>query len=348
MTADARSDMDKITCVLSSFLGNRTYSIQLGDAVDRCVGESRKLWFDLHAYQNHRAPWWLRHISALEGLHVASRWLREVDRRGVFVINGFGLAMALDADAMVVATDTTPAMMARMSRRFHSTVINSIVSLRFRRTAYRVRAWLPVSEACRRSLVEDYGVQPDCCLVTRCPQSVVDPTPHEPSGSILFVGNDFARKGGPELLRVFQRNLLPNCRLTVVSNDPSLAGHSPGNNVRIVAGLTSPSQIAECYRDADLLVLPTRFDVYSYVICEAASHEVPALATRVGAVGELLDESGGASLTKGCTAEEIASAIKEALGASYMMRARSAAQFALRELSIARFDQRVMTALRMT
>lgn len=338
----------QITCVLSAVLGNRTFSNTLADAVDRSVGPTKRLWFDGTVYRAYPAPPWLQRISAYESEYVARRWLRDNHFDGKTVINGYPLAMAGKWRSMVVATDATPAMIVRMGDRLASRIINRSISIRFRAFARRVSAWLPVSETCRRSLVSDYGVPAERCFVTRGPQRVVDPKPHTPSGSVLFVGNDFVRKGGTELLRAFEQNLLPDYRLTIVSNDSSLINAQKPESVRVISGIHDPEELSDIYRNSDLLVLPTRFDVYSFVICEAAAHGIPALATRVGGVGELLDESGGLSLPPRCSARDIASGIHEALGSSYASHASSASQFAREMLTLSAFDQRVRDALAMT
>jgi glycosyltransferase involved in cell wall biosynthesis len=335
--------MAQITCVLSGVLGNRIFSARLADAVDRVSGESGKLWFDTAVYRNHPAPRWIRRLSVYESEWVARDWLREHSIQGAVVVNGYTLAMAGRWQRMVVATDMTPS--AAFAGRLRQRMIMASVSARFRRLARRVSAWLPWSETVARSLIEDYGVAPERCFVTRAPQPVIDPCPHTPTGSILFVGNDFERKGGPELLGAFERNLLADCRLVIVSNDASLRNRSLPKNVRVVPGIHDPLQLAEIYRQSDLLVLPTRFDVYSIVVCEAAAHGIPSLATRVGGVGELLDESGGISLPSPCQPGDVAAGIREALGDGYVMRARAAGEFAKQKLSLPVFDATVRRAL---
>src|SRR5262249_5746338 len=102
-------------------------------------------------------------------------------------------------------------------RRLRQRVVVASLGPRFRRLVRRVSAWLPMSGLAARSLIEDYGADQERCFITRAPQPLIDPRPHAPSGSILFVGNDFERKGGPELLSAFERRLLPDCRLVIVS-----------------------------------------------------------------------------------------------------------------------------------
>jgi glycosyltransferase involved in cell wall biosynthesis len=335
--------MTQVTCVLSGVLGNRIFSAQLADAIDRVCGGSGKLWFDTEVYRNHPAPRWIRRFSVYESEWVARHWLREHSIQGAVVVNGYTLAMAGRWQHMVVATDMTPS--AAFGGRLHQRIMMASVSARFRGLARRVAAWLPMSAMTARSLMEDYGVAKERCFVTRAPQPLIDPRPHMPTGAILFVGNDFGRKGGPELLAAFERKLLEDCRLVIVSNDASLTKRSLPENVRLVSGIRHPTKLASIYRESDLLVLPTRFDYYPNVVCEAAAHGIPSLATRVGGVGELLDESGGVSLPSPCEPEDIAAGIRQALDEGYMTRAHAAGEFARQKLSLAVFDATVRRAL---
>jgi glycosyltransferase involved in cell wall biosynthesis len=334
--------MKQVTCVLSGILGNRTLSARLAEAVDRCSGPCKRLWFDVDVYRRHPAPAWLRRLSVYESEWVARRWLREQRIAGAAVVNGLTLALACPTRPLIVATDQTPALRwGSLKRR----LVMSSLNARFRRLASEVTAWLPTSAAVARSLIEDYNVTPERCFITRAPQPFIEPRPHAPTGAVLFVGNDFRRKGGFELLEAFERRLLPECRLLIVSNDPSLATLRLPEGVRVLRGVHDPRDLAPVYRESDLLVLPSRFDCYSNVICEAAAYGVPSLATRVGGIGELLDECGGCSLPEGCNAAAIAAGIREALGPAYASRAEAAACFAREKLTLSVFDATLRGAL---
>lgn len=339
--------MAPVTCVLSAMLGNRVFGSRLADSVDRCSGPSRRLWFEHTLYQQYPAPLWLRRFSAHESEWVARRWLRGQTFPGAVVVNGFNLAFACDGvgDGMIIATDATPAFLARGTGSLARRIVKHTLNERFRRLVPRVSAWLPMSSTVAQSLIEDYGVDPSRCFVTRAPQPLIDPQPHAPRGEILFVGNDFKRKGGLELLAVFERELLPDLRLAIASNDPVLRNLRLPGGVRVIAGIHDPMQLARLYRESDLLVLPTRADCYSLVVCEAAAQGVPSLATRVGGIGELLDECGGLSLPSRSSPEEIARHIREALGTGYRERAEAAARFAREKLPLAVFDSTVGQAL---
>ena len=329
---------ERITCVLSEILGNRTMSRLIAETVDQMVVENRTLWFNKSVYAKHRAPWLLKRSSALESVHVARKWLREWEIDRPVVANGYGLALAGQWDRCAVATDTTPALVLRTAR-LGGKAVHAFLHAQFRQLAPRVHAWLPLSQLVKRSLMEDYGVPEERCLVTRAPQRRIEVAPRAQSGTILFVGNDFHRKGGHILLGCFARGLLSDYRLIIVSNDPVLSNTPLPSGVRVIAGITDPNALGRVYKTADLLVLPTRYDWYSLVISEAAAYGVPSLATRVGGIGELLDESGGLSLPKDCGPEILAEEIKRALGDGHSDRATQAGKFAQEQLSLQKFAE---------
>ena len=306
--------------------------------MDQMGVENRTLWFNGSVYARHHAPWLLKRSSALESVYVARKWLRGCALDGPVVANGYGLALAGQWDRCAVATDTTPALVLRTARLGGRTV-HAFLHGQFRRLVPKVQAWLPLSGLVKRSLIEDYGVLEERCLVTRAPQPRITATPKPQSGNLLFVGNDFHRKGGHILLECFTRKLLPDHRLIIVSNDPLLSNTPLPTGVQVIAGVTDPNALNQVYQASDLLVLPTRYDWYSFVICEAAAHGVPSLATRVGGIGELLDESGGLSLPKSCDAEILAEHVKRALRDGHSERAARAGKFAQELLSLQKFEE---------
>lgn len=135
------------------------------------------------------------------------------------------------------------------------------------------------------SLIEDYGVAAERVEVVFSGSNIArNFEPASRNGRvILFVGVDWERKGGPELIEAFRdvRSLAPDSELWIVGCSPAVAG--PG--VKIL-GRLSPERVAECYRQADVFCLPSRMDPSASVLAEAASHGLPVVATPIGGNAE--------------------------------------------------------------
>lgn len=79
-------------------------------------------------------------------------------------------------------------------------------------------------------------------------------------------------------------------------------------------GAQPPERVAELMRAADLFVLPSFHENLPVVLIEAQASGLPAVASAVGGVPELVDEAAGALVPPG-DPEALAAAIRDALGA---------------------------------
>ncbi len=140
------------------------------------------------------------------------------------------------------------------------------------------------------SLVDQYGLDPAHVVCVgggsnvRVPEQTVA---HRDAGqNILFVGVDWVRKGGPDLVAAFQRvrRRHPRATLTIVGCKPSL--DLPG--VRVL-GRRPIEEVHEHYEQADVFCLPTRREPFGVAFVEALHFGLPIVATRVGAVPDLID-----------------------------------------------------------
>ncbi len=105
---------------------------------------------------------------------------------------------------------------------------------------------------------------------------------------VLFVGGDFARKGGHDLLRTWREaGLHRHATLDLVTNWPDVPGDVPG--VRIIRGVSSYSdEWAHLWREADVFVLPTLDEAFGQVFQEAAAAGLPRIGTSINAIPEMI------------------------------------------------------------
>lgn len=160
--------------------------------------------------------------------------------------------------------------------------------------AYRAaHGVIPWSSWVAESLVRDYDVPPERLrtIPAGVKLPVLDHPPVAADGSgpvrLLFVGGDFARKGGQVLLAAVAA-LQGDVQLDVVtqSDVPSTAG------VVVHRGLRPSSpELEALYRSADVAVLPTLGDASPHAVVEALAYGLPVVTTAVGAIAEVVTDS---------------------------------------------------------
>lgn len=365
-SCDPNDSHHTIGLALSSVIGNKTISSRLVDVMQSALNASEDLeWFGSRDdYRQFPAPRFLRLSPQLEAEHVFT--LKLQSRRSklppTIIACTLEVAAAITAHApethLIVATDATPAFTSRLFhvpetprwRQGLKTAVNVLLDRHYRAMIRNVRAWLPLSNACKRSLVEDYGVTPEACFVTRSPQSRIANAPPMRDMSdgfrVLIVANDFVLKGGEALVAAV--NKLSRVRLLIISNDAAAKHHASPGKIDVVSGLTTPEEIIPYYRSSHLLMHPTRRDCYSHVMCEALAQGCPVAVTEDTPPAEIVHESGAGwliprpadtgSLTE--TIENIRSQPHE-----IDRRAEAAIQYARSHLSMDRFAAAVREAL---
>src|SRR6202043_3123064 len=103
----------------------------------------------------------IQKISLLESEVVARKMLKDHPLSGTLVINGYALATAARAKSkhLIVATDATPLMSAKMRTRrggiggLAHRLLDTVNHCRFMWLVRSVDAWLPISDTCKNSLV---------------------------------------------------------------------------------------------------------------------------------------------------------------------------------------------------
>ena len=158
------------------------------------------------------------------------------------------------------------------------------------RTAHRVVSW---SELTRQSVIHDHGIPKDRVVVIRPGVDIdlIDPPPdarRNRSGRprLLFVGNDFERKGGHDCFSVFHDGLSRIADLDVVSNS-SLVKSGPG--VTVHRNVTAYSaEWLKLFHEAGVFVFPTHSDACPLVVIEAMAAGLPVISTDIYAIPEMV------------------------------------------------------------
>jgi glycosyltransferase involved in cell wall biosynthesis len=146
------------------------------------------------------------------------------------------------------------------------------------------------SENTARSLMEDYGVPSERIAVVGAGANVFpDEAPRLDDGrTVLFVGRDFGRKGGPILLDAFARlrRVHPKARLLVAG--PARTPPLPENAFHL--GPVEPSELPALLSQASVFCLPTLREPFGLALLDAMACAVPCIGTRIEAIPEIVSE----------------------------------------------------------
>jgi len=191
------------------------------------------------------------------------------------------------------------------------------------------------SEKVRRSVIEDYDVAPERVITTYAGVNLdVFPEPllrrDRQDLTILFAGNDYARKGLPALIRAFRslRPEFPDVGLVVVGDPGPTYQIRPERGVTYLGAVKDKEEIAALYRSADIFCLPTQSEAFGHVYAEAMAHSLPCIGSDVGAVGEVvLDGETGFLINPGDT-EKLVEQLRLLLTAPDLRRTMAAKGYA--------------------
>ncbi len=157
-------------------------------------------------------------------------------------------------------------------------------------TARRAAFVLTRSAYVRRSMIDDYGIAPERVAVVGGGinfETLPDPQPLCDRPRILFIGTNFERKGGPQLVAAFQqvRERVPEAELWLVTGKADLGG--PG--IRHIAPTRDRAAIADLYRAASIFALPSRCETWGDVFLEAMAYGLPCIGTTNDAMPEIIE-----------------------------------------------------------
>lgn len=168
-----------------------------------------------------------------------------------------------------------------------------------RRLADRTDVIFPMSEWLRRSFVEDYG-QPEEKVVAVGAGPGFDVLPRAverdfAQSRVLFVGKDFERKGGPQLLQAFRavRAERPDAELWIAGPLQS-PPEQPGVVFLGRLDRSTPEGAAaldRAFRTATAFAMPSLYEPFGLVLLEAMAYRLPCLAGMSCAMPEIVEEA---------------------------------------------------------
>ena len=165
------------------------------------------------------------------------------------------------------------------------------------------------------SLTDQYGIPESRvrCIYAgaNTPLKVVDPREKDyRAQAILFVGLDWQRKGGPQLVDAFRQvyEHFPDATLTIVGSQVPI--NHPG--IKVI-GRVSVEDLNRYYQNATIFCMPSRNEPFGVVFVEAMAHALPIVAARIGALPDMVTDNRNGYLVSADDVDGLAQAMEKLL-----------------------------------
>ena len=174
----------------------------------------------------------------------------------------------------------------------------------------------------RKSLIEQYQQPAEKVIISYAGSNIesdnsIAAEKNYSNQNILFVGLDWERKGGPELIEAFKQVLdkFPKATLTIVGSNPKL--QLP--NCKII-GKVSSAELINFYNSASIFCMPTTNDPFGIVYLEAMQAGLPIIATNVGAIPDFIQNDWNGFLVEPGDVQGIANGLIKLLSSADLCR----------------------------
>jgi glycosyltransferase involved in cell wall biosynthesis len=353
----------RLLCILTALLGNKSTTPRLVGALNRIPKlDVTYVTLNPEDYVRFPAPRWARATNPWHLQYVARQKVQPHihDPFDLLLVYSWECVTAFRELGRRIAAaalvDSVPSTIDRQLRRrgmggWKRSMSHGLHQGSFRRAARDFKIFLSMGSDCADSLAQDYGVPRDRIFITLAPQDLDTWKPagrvYLPPMRLLFVSNDFTRKGGDFLLRLFYAHLTNHCRLTIASNDASLESRQLPPGVVWLHG-RSRDELLQVYQQSDLFLFPTQQDYMPQVLAEALATGLPCMANDVGGIRDLVRDGDTGFLMSPADPPERWASLIEGLVAQPDELSRlsaNARRFAEQNLSLAGFDELIAAVI---
>lgn len=213
--------------------------------------------------------------------------------------------------------DSTPLQMDQMEAYTPKRDPKPVEALKFQlfrdmlHSATLLQTW---SRWAKESAVKDYGVPPEKIVINPPginlnlwhPGTAAREESHGRPVRVLFVGGDFRRKGGEQLLEWYQSQDQARYELHIVTREPVEA--RPGVFVYHNMQPNSP-ELLRLYMQSDLFVLPSLGECFGIATVEAMGAGMPVIASDVGGTADIIEPGRNGYIVPAGSAYELGRAI---------------------------------------
>lgn len=294
----------KLLFIGNSILGWSTYTDQLSRAIagrddlSATTLSRRPSRLATIMVKRHDMPDTLaRHIRQVDPIHAYRGWLgreirRTIRRHRPDIVH---FAAHWPAGAILDMPDRPPFTLSldctrdNIERDFGYGIWNA-VDLRLEASLLGQAARLyPMSTWAANSLHRNYALPQSNIRIVRSGQDMSQfkpVVPHNGPPNILFIGNDFIRKGGDKLAQWVTGPLAGTCHLHIVSCDPAAKLSGPG--ITFHGRVPHAELVRQLMPQMDMLCLPTQLDMSPHVLVEAAAAGLPSVSSELGGIGDIV------------------------------------------------------------
>jgi len=182
------------------------------------------------------------------------------------------------------------------------------------------------SEWAKQKAIDFYNTDPDKISIVEFGANIPTPTGYSIDINtdicrLVFIGVDWERKRGDIILQTYKLLKAEGfpCTLTIIGSTPKNEPEEDENLIIIPRLEKSKKEdlekLCKILSESHFLVLPTRFDAFGIVFCEASAYALPSIATDVGGVSQAVREGkNGYLLPLEATPKDYAEKIKTVFG----------------------------------
>lgn len=359
MNGMSRTRKPRVLLALTLELGNKVMSQRIHEVVSRMeeIEPVTFFWGEKEDYQKYYPKRFVFGDTSRTVIGASRKFrLTNYGMVDAVIINGWELVLVLrrliSKVPCIVFSDTVPAYSVRVFRasgRIKNARLSQFWHVVMLQIVPKVERWCPMTENLASVLRDTLGILPASITVVRPGIDLEvwrpDPAIRADIPRLLFVGNDFIRKGGDFLCEVI-RFLQLEHEVSIISNDAKALSYKDHGRVKVVRGLSHSDllELIRHYQASWLFVFPTRFDYFPNVLVEAAACGLPTVARDIGAVGEAVEHEGsGLLMSYHSTPEEWAEAIQALIADRERLEAygRRARQLAEERFSLDRLRSQI-------
>lgn len=200
------------------------------------------------------------------------------------------------------------------------------------------------SEWAKLNTIKYYGIDPRKIHIVEFGANI--PTPEDyiikidvKVCNLVFIGKNWFKKGGDKVLGAYYKLKSEGfpCTLTIIGSVPEILEGEKDLTIIPFLNKSNPihmKKLCNILKNAHFLVLPTEYDAFGIVFCEASAYAVPSIATNVCGVSQPIHEGkNGYLLPLNATADDYAKKIRvvfENKEDYYKLRASSRHEFETR------------------